>query len=262
MKDSPGVTEYKPDKIGGMATFHGVLLQSKRFWAYARRNKTGQIDLNWGKTFSLVSKYPWIARIPLIRSAVLFFESIMNAIVRATNGKKLQMVMLIGFIIGIIVDMAFATRVPINLPRIYAISQLIPIPIFFIIMRLTNIAKYHGAEHKAVSAYEKSYRPDIEQISAASKIHPRCGTNVALPLMVGLTFAVMYNWGFMLQAVMMISVLEIFRFVSKNPMNILSKGYLLGGFALQRITTMEPEKDKIEVAAAALNMLLDLEEQF
>lgn len=254
--------QYVPEKIGGMATFKGVVLQSKRFWAYARRNDKGQIDLSWGKTFSIISKFPWIAKIPVVRSAVFFFESLLNAVSRASSGKKVNQILFIGFTVGIIIDLLFISKTAVNIPRIYALSQLIPLPIFFVVMRLTNVARYHGAEHKAVSAYEKTPRPTIEQIKEASRIHPRCGTNVALPLMVGLSFAVWYSWGFMFQFLMIVGILEVFRYISKNPLSIISKGYLLGGFALQRVTTMEPEEDKIEVAAAALNMLLDLEEQF
>lgn len=262
MEEAIKTDQYIPEKIGGMATFSGVILQSKKFWAYAKRNDKGAIDLSWGKTFSIISRYPWIAKIPIIRSAVFFIESMLNAISRANNGKKVNQIIFIGFFIGLIIDLIFIDRTAINLPRIYALSQLLPLPIFFIVMRLTNVAKYHGAEHKAVSAYEKTARPDLEQIAAASRIHPRCGTNVALPLMLGLSFAVWFNWGFLIQAMMIVAVLEIFRFVAKNPLSVFSKGYLLGGFALQKVTTMEPEEDKIEVAAAALNMLLDLEEQF
>src|SRR5215203_4913102 len=48
---------------------------------------------------------------------------------------------------------------------------------FFAVMKLTPIGRYHGAEHKAVAAYEKYGEVTLQNARNISRIHPRCGTN-------------------------------------------------------------------------------------
>lgn len=250
-------------KIGGLATFNGILLQSKRFWVLARRNSSNKIDLNWGRTYTVTSKYPWLADIPILRSAVFLLEGIFNALARTGAKKSLQKLIVLVLFVGVLAEVLISNRLPENMPRLYAISQLLPLPLIFILIRLTQLSEYHGAEHKAIAAYENiGCVPSLTQIAGASRFHSRCGTNLVLPLIFGFGLAAWFGWSLLIQLLLVFSTVEVFRYVTKNPLTLFSKGYLLGGFALQRITTKEPDNNKLEVAESVLSHLLELEEQF
>lgn len=257
------VEDKKNFKIGGMATLNGVFLKSKNFWTFAKRTPSGDINLQWGRTVSVLSKYPWLAKIPYVRSLILLVEAIAGGLFRAQKKNKVFRIAMSVLLVGLMFEIFYFNSHPVDLPRIYALGQLLPIPLFFIFMRLTKLASYHGAEHKTISAYEKiGGRVNLDEVREASRVHNRCGTNLSFPLMIVFGFAAWYGWGLMIQGILMLSVLEIFTLVVKNPLHLLSKGYLMGGFALQRITTKEPDDGKLEVAKSALDMLLDLEERF
>jgi len=58
--------------------------------------------------------------------------------------------------------------------------------LFLVLMRSTDLAGFHGAEHKTVSALEHGMPLKPEAIRPFSPVHPRCGTNfVALFALVG-----------------------------------------------------------------------------
>jgi len=50
--------------------------------------------------------------------------------------------------------------------------------LFFAAMKFTPIGRYHGAEHKAVAAYEEHGEVTLEGARKSSRVHPRCGTNL------------------------------------------------------------------------------------
>ena len=52
--------------------------------------------------------------------------------------------------------------------------------LFFAAMKLTSIGRYHGAEHKAVAAYEKYGEVTLEGAKNMSSSPPSCGTNILI----------------------------------------------------------------------------------
>ncbi|HKZ26286.1 MAG TPA: DUF1385 domain-containing protein, partial [Rubrobacteraceae bacterium] len=61
----------------------------------------------------------------------------------------------------------------------FAAFPILPLLVaFFAALKFTSIGRYHGAEHKAVAAYEQFDEVTLETARRASRIHPRCGTNI------------------------------------------------------------------------------------
>nr|MDQ3757872.1 DUF1385 domain-containing protein [Actinomycetota bacterium] len=123
--------------------------------------------------------------------------------------------------------------------------------------------RYHGAEHKAVSAHEQGVDlRDTAAVLRCSRLHDRCGTNlVFLMLVFGLLFAdvpgVMQLPAFL--ASLAVSA-EAVSLAASRPHARLSRMLLAGGRGVQRfVTTSEPTVAEQAVACRAL--LAVLEEQ-
>ncbi|MGI5939163.1 MAG: DUF1385 domain-containing protein [Thermoleophilia bacterium] len=128
---------------------------------------------------------------------------------------------------------------------------------------LRRIFMYHGAEHKVIHAYEVCGRPDVDEASRQSTLHPRCGTGFLLLVMViaVFLFAIVGKPSLPLLVLSRIIGIPIIVGISyeigikglgKHPDWLVSRFLLWPGLQLQRLTTREPTPDQLEVAAAAL----------
>jgi len=131
-----------------------------------------------------------------------------------------------------------------------------------------EVWRYHGAEHKAVNAYEAGADlSDATTVLGFSRIHDRCGTNLvvivvalslaALPLSagpLGATLSPLY--GLLTLAL----AFELFRLVTRRPDLPACRIVLAGGKALQRcLTTRDPGPEHQRIACLALRRVVELE---
>lgn len=63
------------------------------------------------------------------------------------------------------------------------------LPLFAAIMRFSPIAGYHAAEHQVVHAIERLEPLTVAAVSRMPRVHPRCGTNFAVGVILGSTIA-------------------------------------------------------------------------
>jgi len=136
---------------------------------------------------------------------------------------------------------------------------------------LRRVFQYHGAEHKVIHAYEACGKPDAEHAGGYSTLHPRCGTGFLLLVMViaVFLFAIVGKpsvpW-LVLSRIIGIPVIvgisyEIgIKWAGKHPDGFFARILLWPGIQLQRLTTREPTPDQLEVAAAALDEVMRLDE--
>lgn len=152
----------------------------------------------------------------------------------------------------------------------------------YIISRLKDVQRlfqYHGAEHKAVFAFEKGLDLSVGNTRTQSRFHPRCGTSFVLQvaLIAILCFAIL-DWllilalgeiTFFIRIATHIPLIPLVAGVSYEGLKLTARhsGSAIGqalvapGLWLQRITTREPDDSQIEVALAALRAALNLEEE-
>ncbi len=134
---------------------------------------------------------------------------------------------------------------------------------------LRRVFQYHGAEHKAINAYEAGEDLVPERVQRFSLIHPRCGTAFLLWVMVIAIFVFAFIgqpvWYWLIASrILMLPVIagiayELIRFAGKQQHNRLLMTVLAPGLWLQRLTTREPTLDQIEVSIRALREVLRLE---
>ena len=133
---------------------------------------------------------------------------------------------------------------------------------------------YHGAEHKTISCYEKELELTPENAAKCTRVHDRCGTTFMVFVLVIsiIVFAVTESLiGGAVEGVFRILLkiallpvvaglsYELLKFLAKtrNPIFYPLK---VPGLLLQRITTKEPTSDMLEVAIAAFNKVLMMDE--
>jgi uncharacterized protein YqhQ len=126
-----------------------------------------------------------------------------------------------------------------------------------------RLAEYHGAEHMAIGRYEHD--------EPRSKEHERCGSHLVGPMLVT-TIAgnvavervpLRYRSGARLAAGLggMAASVELFGWMSRHPEHPIARGLAWPGYELQRrLGTREPSAEQLEVADAALQACLELEE--
>jgi len=135
---------------------------------------------------------------------------------------------------------------------------------------IRRVFEYHGAEHKAIAAYESGEELTVQNARQYSRIHPRCGTSFLIAVMAIsiLLFSLIPGswplWAKGLSRIVLLPLIaglgyEFIKYSSKRCGNRLIQTLMLPGLWLQRLTTSEPTDDQIEVAIRALNEALAME---
>jgi uncharacterized protein YqhQ len=133
-----------------------------------------------------------------------------------------------------------------------------------IALREPGLAEYHGAEHISIGTYESGGTP-------APKEHPRCGSQLIGPLLasslvanVAASAAPRPVRGLARLAGTTVALgasVELFAWMTRHPRNPLARALARPGFELQRrFSTAEPSAEQLEVANAARDACLALEQ--
>lgn len=131
---------------------------------------------------------------------------------------------------------------------------------------IKRVFKYHGAEHKTIYCYESDMDLTVENAKTFTTLHPRCGTNfVFIVLMVSMFVFSLFGWPDPLTRVIfrviMLPVIagisyEVIKLAGKNDKNPILKVIIFPGLMLQKITTIEPDDEQLEVAIESLKAVI------
>lgn len=133
-----------------------------------------------------------------------------------------------------------------------------------------RVFAYHGAEHKAIFAYEKHGTVTPAFTKKESPRHPRCGTSFIIQLFLISVLVYIFlptHDTFFLKFVERVAVLPLIAGLSYELLKVNARfqkkavfQWLASpGLWLQYITTKEPDDAQIEVAVTALNKALECE---
>ncbi len=133
-----------------------------------------------------------------------------------------------------------------------------------------RVFQYHGAEHQAINAYETEGRLDVDAAARASRIHPRCGTNFVLTVLLikALVFAVLpFQEQILPRLALRLGMLPVVASISYEVIRLAGKyrnfaplqWLVLPGLLTQRLTTREPDREMVEVAVASLRGVMESE---
>jgi uncharacterized protein YqhQ len=286
--------------IGGQAVLEGVMMRGPSNWSVAVRTPQGQIEQVSNSINSVMNRHRFF-RLPVIRGVIALGESLaigFRALAISANyaaqeegedgevktelsrGQLLfAFAIAIGFAIALFkVTPALITNwLPIETTGVFVVVEgLIRVSIFILYIVLISflpdlrrVFQYHGAEHKAINAYEAGEELEPERVQRFSLIHPRCGTAFLLWVMVIAIFVFAFLgqpvWYWLIASrILLLPVIagiayELIRFAGKHSGNRILMTLLAPGLWLQRLTTREPTLDQIEVSIRALREVLRLE---
>jgi len=286
----------EPRYLGGQAVMEGVMMRGLETWSVAVRNPDGSID-------TVVHDAPgWtdsVNKIPLIRGVVTLAESLTlgfkaltwSADRAAPEEEKLgkgamAATMTTAFIFfaavfvllpllgaRFLADALDGQRVVFHLIEA-ALSLGIFVGYLLAIGRVPDIRRvfeYHGAEHKAIAAYENGVPLTVADAQKFSTAHVRCGTNFLLTVMVvAIAFQAVVGRPDLpiLIASRLIGIpiiagisYEIIRFAASHQRWAWVRVLTTPGLTLQKLTTREPADDQVEVALAAVDAVLSAEQR-
>jgi uncharacterized protein YqhQ len=286
--------------VGGQAVLEGVMMRSPGNWAVAVRTPGGTIAQVTRPIDSAMARHR-IFRLPVIRGVMALGESLaigFRALAISANyaaqeegadpaeaEKELSRGALI-FAFAIAIGFAVALfkvtpgliteALPIKSGGWFVIVEgLIRVSIFVAYLSLISLLpdlrrvfQYHGAEHKAINAYEAGEELEPETVQRYSLIHPRCGTAFLLWVMVIAVFVFAFfgrpHWYWLIvERVALLPFIaglayELIRFAGKHQNRVVMT-ILAPGLWLQRLTTREPSLEQLEVSIRALREVLQLE---
>jgi uncharacterized protein YqhQ len=131
---------------------------------------------------------------------------------------------------------------------------------------IRRVFAYHGAEHKAIHAWEAGDDLTVERVRRHPLEHPRCGTGFMLVVML-LSVVVFMMLGRpelpvrIASRIVLIPLIagvayEFLKFGGRHATRWLTRILLTPGMRLQRATTRQPDDAILEVAIAALLRVL------
>ncbi len=301
-------------KAGGQAVLEGVMMRGKDSFATAVLKPNGEIVCKKEPFISFVKKSKLLA-LPIVRGFVQLAESLYIGIKslnysadiameeeRKKEGKEesennknnwLQSVFTVLTIgISFAIAMGVFMYVPLLVSNFFkknsnplvfnaiagAIRILFLLTYMWGISMLKDIRRvfeFHGAEHKAIFAYEADEELIVENTRKYTTYHPRCGTSFLL--IVGIVcifvFAIIDSLinmfigpyptlfhRFIVHTVLIPLVsgvsYEVLKLTDKGKNNFIVSMLIQPGLWLQRITTKPPSDKQIEVAFTSLKEVI------
>ena len=284
---------------GGQAVIEGVMIRGRRFFSLAVRRPNGTIHTECESLNPLFIGR--LRRIPVLRGVLMLVEmlalgmkvlnrSAMLALEEELQDEKPVPKWAMGLTMGIalLVGVALFFVLPLFLVRLAdsrisssvvsnLVEGLIRLAVFVVYIwavsymkEIRRVFAYHGAEHRAVHAYEAGLPLEVASLKRYSTAHPRCGTAFLLVVMAVaiLVFAFLgrpsIEWR-IASRILFIPVIagvsyEIIRFSGRHAANPLVRFVLAPNLWLQRLTTRQPDDAQMEVAIAAMQTALAADE--
>jgi len=265
------------------------MVRSPRFVCVATRAPQGQCDVETRPVPSLLLSRRWL-RAPLLRGVIALVESLLvgtwalmtsaravhpdattlsPARVRLTLLRSLAISVVLFFLVPALLARALAGIVasPLDQNLLEGAIRIALVLAFLVfigrIPAIQRVFQYHGAEHKAIHAYETGLPLDVASTGHASRFHPRCGTTFLLMVLLVaiLVFALLGHPSLALRLVERVLLLPVIAAVSFELMRLAQRSrpfrlLVIPGLWLQRLTTREPDAGQLSVALAALTEVL------
>jgi uncharacterized protein YqhQ len=290
------MAEKKKYNYGGQAVIEGVMIRGRCSAVTAVRRPNGEITTDVKPLPSVYTS--WARRTPLVRGVVILIEALVlgiNSLLQSANismeeeveeipQKAIWAMMAVSAVL--VVALFFVA--PLFLTKLLnthihssilfnVVEGVIRLAIFIgylkVIGMMSDIKRvftYHGAEHKTVNAYEAGVPMEVNAIKNYSRAHVRCGTSflflVLVIAIIVFTFVGRQNlWLMVLSRIVLIPVImalgyEVIYFGARHTKNWFVKIILWPGLWLQSMTTGEPDDKQLEVAIAAINKAVEVDQ--
>lgn len=275
---------------GGQAVIEGVMMRGATGIAIAVRKASNDIIVREEALQSWVQRYP-LLRLPLIRGVLALIETMVIGLRSLSfsaseyaegEGEELgfkelalTLIVAFAFTVGLFIVLPAlvirflqssidsnvvlnlvegAVKVGFFLAYIIAISGL---------RDIRRVFEYHGAEHKTIHCYEAGQELTVANVRRFSTLHPRCGTNFILLVLLTSVFVFSFfgRPPFLQRILIHLGLLPVVAGLSYEIIKLAGKHKLVQvlvypGLLLQKLTTREPDDSQLEVAISALQAVL------
>lgn len=280
---------------GGQAVIEGVMMRGKKNVVTAVRRPCGELSVEAETLSPLYTGR--LRKTPVIRGVIVLIETLVLGIRTLLHSANVAMEEEEEKISGgkvwllVAVSLAFAVALffilPLYLTRLLdallpsaiafnLVDGVIRLLIFVAYLKLMNfmpdvrrVFSYHGAEHKAVNAYEDGAPLEVESARKYSTAHVRCGTSFLFIVLVIaiIVFSLVGRPGMgmmVLSRIVLIPAIaalgyEITQFAARRVQYPFVRAILAPGLWLQSLTTREPDERQLEVAVTALKRLVEID---
>ncbi|HTR74859.1 MAG TPA: DUF1385 domain-containing protein [Solirubrobacterales bacterium] len=262
--------EAKPKRLrlGGMALRNGLLVHGPTHWAAAVRRPDGSVEVASERKPELAPQL--VAKMPGLRGPVKLAEAmlVLPLVRRRMRAARLpfedrRVLVASAAAMGL---SALLRRRGRPSPAREAIVQAIGVLPALVALSDRDLAAYHGAEHKAIAAYEQG----LEDAAAVPKEHDRCGSNLVVPMMllsaagtIALERLVEQPSGAARTVVGLAGAslaVEAFAWSDRHHGEPLAEAFHAPGREIQRLwATKEPSPEQLEVSLAAMAEILRVE---
>jgi uncharacterized protein YqhQ len=287
--------KLKLPSYGGQALIEGVLMRGSHYLAAAMRSPQGEIIVEKEELHGIYMSP--LAKIPFLRGIVILWDALglgTKYLTKSANvqtgeeekieGPALYGTLFISFAIAIAIfflapaAIAHALQTPLHLSvfwgnMVEGLIRLVLIILYiWAVGRMPDIRRvfsYHGAEHKTINAFEAGAELTPESVQKYSLHHPRCGTGFILILVVFsiIVFALLGPLSLVWRLITRIILIPVIAMVAYEYMRFIANHLDLAFFrwlskpnmAMQRLTTVEPSLDMIEVAITAFKTMYEEE---
>ena len=290
------MADQKKFNYGGQAVIEGVMIRGRKSLVTAIRRPGGDIVTEVRQLPALTTGR--LRRIPLVRGVVVLIEAMVlgiqslmfsaNVAIEQEKEEIPTRALWIMVGAGALLMVALFIAVPLFLTRLInpylpsslafnAVEGAIRLVIFLGYLKLISLMPdikrvftYHGAEHKTVNAHEAGVPMEVSAIRSYSTAHVRCGTSFLFFVLIIaiIVFAFVGRqdlWLMIVSRIALIPVImglgyEVIYFGARHTKNWLVKIILAPGLFLQALTTGEPDDKQLEVAIAAMNKAIEIDE--
>lgn len=282
---------------GGQAVVEGVMMRGQHDVAVAVRRSNGDIAVHSEVLPGNLYRNP-IARLPFVRGLVVLWEMLIlgtrmllwsaNAQVEAEIEEEIPGYLVpLMMILSMLFAIGFFFLAPLFLVRAASADPFIGhnsilrnivegvirlallVGYLMLLGRVKNLQRvfqYHGAEHKAINAYEAGAELTPKSVQSFSLRHIRCGTAFLLWVMVVsiLVFSVLGNGPIWWRFASRVVLIPVIASVSYEILRIGARFYdvawvrwiMTPGLWLQGLTTRPPDDSQVECAITALERVL------
>lgn len=255
-------------RLGGQALRNGLLIHGPTHWAAAVRDSEGEIHVASERKPEFAPGL--VARIPGLRGPLKLLESmaVLPLVRRRLPAAQLAVEnRRVAVAVGSTLLLTSVLRKRLRSPAVReAAVQVLGAAPAVVALTDRDLAAYHGAEHKAIAAYEAG----IEDPTEVPKEHDRCGSNLIAPMML-----LSSGGTLMLERLVdkpsrlartvvglggIAIAVELFAWSDRNHGSPLAEAFHTPGREIQRrIATKEPTPEQLQVATTALIEILKAE---
>jgi uncharacterized protein YqhQ len=255
-------------RLGGMALRNGLLVHGPTHWAAAVRRPDGSIEVASERKPELVPGL--VAKAPGLRGPIKLAESmlVLPLVRRRMRSARLPFedARVIGATLGSLALSNALRRKGSSSAAREGLIQAIGIVPALVALSDRDLAAYHGAEHKAIAAYEQG----IDDVATVPKEHDRCGSNLVVPMMLLsaagtiLLERLVDKPSNALRTVVGLAgaslAVEAFAWSDRHHGEPLAEAFHTPGREIQRLlATKEPSPEQLEVSLAAMAEILHAE---